>query len=195
MKYITHKNIVIVAVFVVLGGLGIWTLNSAGTSPQAILEETSATTTPREVSESEDIEPTLSEAVVSVESLSPTQDTREEFPPTPIELGPRQKAELPGDALRLFAEAMKAGDRERALSYFIANQQEQYRNVFEKENKDKQHPVVTAYYNGRVGTAELIQPKYGLYEIIVYPTPNAINGFSINALYDSTVGEFVLTEL
>jgi len=111
-----------------------------------------------------------------------------------ITLGPRVRADSPSAALKYFAEAIAGDDVERALSYMRADVQEQYRAAFETHYQTKPHPVVVAYYNGTVKDSKLIEPKYGWYEIDVYPSGSTLP-YKIYAEYDSSVGAFVLTEL
>ncbi len=204
MKYMTQKNTLIALAVVVIVVSALWSVG-LNSSPKSETLEQIATTTLQvngalgdadKTSVVLDINPVkVQKPPISEEGTESNLVGLELVTQKTIDLGPRKKAGSPAAALQYFAEAMKAGDRERAISYFGADQQEQYRRVFKNEFTGLQHPVVTAYFNGKVDDAELIQPRYGLYEIRVYPTKDSESSFSVNTLYDSTAGEFVLTEL
>lgn len=175
--------------------LGVWALNSQGTSPQEAPKETTTTQDSGEVTlDLENLELEEELVVVTPEPTAPSQVNAKPAVSEPIDLGPRQKAVFPGDALRYFAEANKAGDTERALSYFIADQQDQYRKVLEEEYAGRQHPVTLAYYNGRVEDAVLWQSKYGIYVIDVYPSDSELPRHTYY-IFDAEAGEFVITEI
>lgn len=107
---------------------------------------------------------------------------------------PRKEATSPAEALQYFALAQQAQDIERALTYFHPSVQEQYRNSFETEYKNKIHPVALAYTTGKVDDVQLVEPRQGLYEIAVYPAGSQIP-FRPRFVYESTTGEFVILEL
>jgi len=199
MEYINQRNIAITAVLIVVIALGgyAYVTNSSQENGKSIGAET-------ETAEGEVATSTMaqeSDDTGSAETTSQTttaaQETQVTTKPAKLEkkdLGPRQKAESPGDALRLFAEAMVANDFERAASYFSPEFQAQFQAEFEAKGKPgAQHLVVYAYYNGKVDSVELIDPQNGIYEIAVYP-PASPFPFRTNYTYNAEVQEFVMTE-
>ncbi|MAZ67430.1 hypothetical protein CL652_01520 [bacterium] len=200
----TQKNIIIAVLILVFIGVTVLVLNYQRTVPvvggdkseeaTTSLKEDNATTTDTEVSDSGEAANVSGGSTINKKGPSPLRVSIEYPELEPIELGPRLKAAFPGDALRYFAEAMRGGDRERALSYIHPNVREQYKKALEAQYADRQHPVVIAYYTGTVGDAELTQPQNGIYEITVQPKDTELP-FRAYAIYESEAGEFVLLEL
>ncbi|MBL4644549.1 MAG: hypothetical protein JKX80_01650 [Candidatus Pacebacteria bacterium] len=205
-KYMTHKNISIAVAVIIIIAIALWKLNSTQdrTLEQVVTEETAPTTqeiTDEAISAAEEIakettsteepkKPTVNSNPPLQFAVEPqTQDT-----PEKIELGPRQPATVsPMAALIFFMEAMQAGDIERAVSYFRADLQDSYRTSFTTQYKNG-HPVVRVYALGNIGEVELIDPQSGLYEIPVY-LGQSEQAFRLNFMFDSSVQEFVITEL
>ncbi|MDP2650111.1 MAG: hypothetical protein Q8P16_00930, partial [bacterium] len=134
--------------------------------------------------QSEQEDSAVSQLVIGVENTNT---------PTTVELGPRQRADSAASALAFFAEAMVANDYERAASYFSANVRDSYRASFEGQN-GAQHAVVRAYYGGTVEDVQLVDPKYGIYEIAVYPAGSPLP-FRPRFAYNAEAGEYVILEL
>ena len=211
MEYMTQKNIRIIAGVLLLllallvfvqyrnaekNGMRNIREDANATSTAEIATSTSATsTTEGEIHTGAESSKGVVSTAVDKESSELQFAVQPQLNVPKVELGPRQPAEVVGDALKFFVEAMAAGDHERALSYFSPSVRPQYRASFETNYKNKHHPVVVAYYNGRVENPTVTEPGSGLYEIAVYPSKKGGLPFRPNFMYDSSVQEFVISEL
>jgi hypothetical protein len=145
-------------------------------------------------SETETVAPASNSESTSSAGDSPLQVTVQSTPQSPAELGPRQKATSPALALKFFAEAMTARDYERAASYFTPHLQDPFQESFEEKDPGATYPTVSAYFNGEVEEVQLVDPKYGIYEIAVYPQGSQLP-FRPRFAYDASIGEYVILEL
>lgn len=221
MKYLNQKSI-LALVGVTLGILVVWGFfNSPAVRSKDVENGAVATTTVREPDEQVVVattsKKTAAQGEASIAANTESPDTALSQPANNVvrasidseststnasqigkvaqkDLGPRQKASLPGDALLFFVEAASAGDVDRAVSYMHHSIQDPYRVTLEGKYKERLHPVVYSYLYGTVENVELIEPESGLYEIAVYPGVSGLP-FRVNIRYDNTVGEFVITEL
>tara|TARA_B100000745_G_scaffold243516_1_gene165812 strand:+ start:2430 stop:3041 length:612 start_codon:yes stop_codon:yes gene_type:complete len=203
MKYITKTNIALIAGVLILVAVLIFVSTNTKNEDGSIVTETVSTeetvTTTELVAENPESKTQKSleekpDTSVTDDGKTSSQSSVENKPITKKELGPRLAAtDSPRAALDYFAEAMQAGNYERALSYFSESVKDSYSESFkEYEEKGIQHPVVTAYFSGTVGEVELAQPKSGIYEIRVIPQGQT-NGYSLYFFFEN--GEFVIWEL
>lgn len=199
MNNIQSTHFVAGAAIIVLAGLAFY-FYTPNSNLSDIEPEQTATTTEQDIATTTEEGPeTDAQTPNEVGSGKAKLELTFESAPTPqsgptVILGPRKKATSPTEALEFFAEALAAQNVERAVSYFRKDVQEGYRTAFTTRYKDEQHPVVTAYYDGDVKEVELLDPSYGLYEIRVHPK-NSPRGYTVNFVYDNSVGEFVILEL
>ncbi len=200
MEYINQRNLIIAAGLLVVIALGAYAYFNGAAQNEVpglvteleTVEEGAATTTQQQ--EDETTATVATETTATAQGTTQQQETTQA--PTKAEkkeLGPRQKAGSPGDALRLFAEAMVANDAQRAASYFSPHLQADYEASFNTYNDMARHPVVFAYYNGKVDPVQLIDPDNGIYEIAVYPGGGPLP-FRTNYMFNADMQEFVITE-
>jgi Zn-dependent M28 family amino/carboxypeptidase len=211
MKYITPRNIAGALVVVAIAAFFFFTTSHA---PSEVVEsneefatqgEDIATTTATSsdaavgaissefVDDASEVPAATPSAVVQSAPVMPIEAPAEDSEPQ--DLGPRQPATTPIDALKYAAEAAQVGDIERALSYISTDVRDNYRTSFTTQYEGQIYPVLLAYLVGKTDPVELVQPEHGLYQISVYPSANATLGFSTYYKYDGATGEFVITEL
>lgn len=200
MKYVTITNSLIALVVVLLIGGFIFFSSTNTPLENKETEQVAATTQENTNSTQEILEETPTEiqinsGLVATQVSSQGSVETQQIQIENKELGPREPATVsPVAALELSVEAMQSGDLERSLSYFSNDVRDAYRTAFTTEYKDTLHPVFVAYLSGTTDPVELIQPEYGLYEVMVYPAGSEL-GYSVNMVYDSSTAEFVITEL
>ena len=198
MNNIKNTHIAGGVVLLIVAGLAIYFYAPTRQERPEITEGHTATTTQEKTATTTEGD-TATET--DVQTTSKTANTRPKLevsvvnePLPKIALGPRQKADSPASALKFFAEAMVAKDYARASSYFNSEAQAQYQASFEQDYKELQHPIVRAYYDGKVEEAQLVDPIDGLYEIAVYPLGSSL-AYRPRFAYSASAGEFVILEL
>ncbi len=132
------------------------------------------------------------EDVVSISTPAASASTESDA--APVALGARMPADSPASALQFFVEAVEVKDTERAVSYTHTNIKDQIRASIETKDSSLARMIATLYRSGRVGDVELVEPREGLYQIMLYPA-GAELGYTTRYIYDTDTHEFVIVDL